>query len=171
MKGSESGRSDIGRGDSRVSEGRGAPISSGSAAIARTPAVVAAPGIVPAARARETQVFGSGRLVGWLVSYADTRGASLELREGKFFVTAKSIKENDLVLDDRSVSTPHALIGCGRDGTLTVQDLMSDRGVFVRRRGSNQYRQEEEQIPVEHGDWLRFGDLEFLVVVIPAGME
>jgi hypothetical protein len=48
---------------------------------------------------------------------------------------------------------------------------MSDRGVFVRRRGSNQYRQEEEQIPVEHGDWLRFGDLEFLVVVIPAGME
>ncbi len=180
MKGSESSRGESSRGadlrgnDSRRSDVRGSQTSSGvassgSAALARTPSVVATPGVV--VRPRETQVFGSGRLVGWLVSYADTRGASLELREGKFFVTAKSIKENDLVLDDRSVSTPHALIGCGLDGALTVQDLMSERGVFVRRRGSNQYRQEEEAIPVEHGDWLRFGDLEFLVVLIPAGME
>lgn len=170
MKGSESNRGEASRGvDLRRNDGRGAPASSGSAALARTPSVVATPGAV--VRPRENQVFGSGRLVGWLVSYADTRGASLELREGKFFVTAKSIKENDLVLDDRSVSTPHALVGCGLDGTLTVQDLMSERGVFVRRRGSNQYRQEEEAIPVEHGDWLRFGDLEFLVVLIPAGME
>ena len=157
---------------------------SGNAAVARSSSIAVVPSGSAAAnnsvggiRTRESAsresgaVFGSGHLVGWLVSYSDARGTSLELREGKFFVTAKSIKENDLVLDERSVSTPHALVGCGRDGSLTIQDLMSERGVFVRRRGSNQYRQEEEAIPVDHGDWLRFGDLEFLVVLIPAGIE
>lgn len=108
----------------------------------------------------------SGRLFGWLVSYTDPDGAATELREGKFFVTASSLKDSDLIIDEPSISTPHALVSVSIDGGLQVQDLMSDRGVFVRRRGDDTYRREADVTRVEHGDWLRFGDVEYLVSLI-----
>jgi hypothetical protein len=109
----------------------------------------------------------SGRLFGWLVNYAlDADGAATELREGKFFVTASSLKPTDLIIDDSSISTPHALVVVGTDTGLQVQDLMSDRGVFVRRRGADSYQREYEVVHVEHGDWVRFGDVEYLVSLI-----
>lgn len=108
----------------------------------------------------------AGRLFGWLVNYTDSNGAAVEIREGKFFISSKSVKPNDLVIDDPTISAPHALLNVSASGGLLVQDLMSERGVHVRRKGSDTYRREEEVVTVTHGDWLRFGDVEFLVSLI-----
>lgn len=107
-----------------------------------------------------------GRLVGWLVSYANSDGSAVELREGKFFVTSSSLKKSDLVIEDSSISTPHAMVTISPEGGLQIQDLMSERGVFVRQRGDDTYQREEETVTVDHGDWIRFGDVEFLVTLI-----
>ncbi len=108
-----------------------------------------------------------GKLFGWLVSYESPDGRAIELREGKFFVTASSIKGTDLILEDPSISTPHALMSISEGGFL-VQDLMSDHGVFVRHDERAEYQQEESLVRVSHGDWLRFGEVEFLVIIVPA---
>lgn len=125
-------------------------------------------GIAATAVAREIKTDGKlgGRLFGWLVSYLDPDGAAVELREGKFFVSSEKIRPGDLVIDDASVSSPHAMISVFIKNGLVVQDLMSERGVFVRRRGKAAYRREEEATRLEHGDWVRLGDVEFLVVLI-----
>ena len=107
----------------------------------------------------------SGRLMGWLVNYASAEGTSVELREGRFFATRNSLKQSDLIIDDPSVSTPHALIIVGAGGVM-VQDLMSDRGVFHRGRDFDSYRKEIDPFRIAHGDWIRFGDVEFLVSLI-----
>jgi hypothetical protein len=108
-----------------------------------------------------------GRLFGWLVSYENPDGRAIELREGKFFVTSSSIKGSDLVLEDPSISTPHALMSISDSGLL-VQDLMSDYGVFVRTDNDVDYRREDGVIRIEHGDWVRFGEVEFLVIIVPS---
>lgn len=108
-----------------------------------------------------------GRLFGWLVSYENPDGRAIELREGKFFVTSSSIKGSDLILEDPSISTPHALMSIS-DAGLLVQDLMSDYGVFVRAGDDGSYRREDGVIRVSHGDWLKFGDVEFLVIIVPS---
>jgi hypothetical protein len=107
-----------------------------------------------------------GRLFGWLVSFESPDGRAIELRSGRFFVTGTSIRGSDLILEDQSISTPHALMSINEKGFL-LQDLMSERGTFVRSRGEAQYRKEEGIIEVQHGDWIRFGDVEFLVTIVP----
>ena len=53
-----------------------------------------------------------------------------------------------------------------------MQDLLSERGVFVRRKGADTYQKEEGIVEIENGDWLRFGDVEYLVSLIPyVGVE
>jgi len=54
------------------------------------------------------------------------------------------------------------------DSGLLVQDLMSDHGVFVRAGDDGSYRREDGVIRVSHGDWLKFGDVEFLVIIVPS---
>jgi hypothetical protein len=110
----------------------------------------------------------AGRLFGWLVSFENPDGRAIELRGGRFFITGTSIRDTDLILEDQSISTPHALMSI-TDRGMMVQDLMSDRGTFVRTRGDSQYRREDGIIEVQHGDWLRFGDVEFLVTIVPTG--
>jgi hypothetical protein len=109
----------------------------------------------------------AGRLVGWLVSYEHPDGRAIELRAGRFFVTGTSIRPTDLILEDQSISTPHALMAISENG-LQIQDLMSERGTFVRPQGEAQYTREEGVVEVRHGDWIRFGDVEFLVSIVPA---
>lgn len=109
-----------------------------------------------------------GRLFGWLVSFENPDGRAIELRGGRFFITGSNIRETDLILEDQSISTPHALMSI-TDRGLMIQDLMSERGTFIRSSGDSQYRREEGIIDVEHGDWIRFGDVEFLVVIVPSG--
>jgi hypothetical protein len=110
-----------------------------------------------------------GRLFGWLVSFESPDGRAIELREGKFFVTGSSIRPTDLVIEDPSISTPHALMSVSADNGLLIQDLMSERGLFVRAGERGQYKREDGVVEVNHGDWVRFGDVEFLVTVVPAG--
>ena len=107
-----------------------------------------------------------GRIYGWLVSFADANGSSIELREGRFFVSSSQLRSTDLVLEDDTISTPHAMFSIGTDTGLSIQDLKSDRGVFIRTADSTTYHREYDTVVLEHGDWVRFGDLEFLVSVI-----
>ena len=125
---------------------------------------------VPTGSRRESPA-GKNRLCGWLVSYAKPEGEALPLREGRFFVTASSLKPNDFIIEDGSVSTPHAMVALSPESGMQIQDLMSDRGVFVRRRGMGAYARTEERVVLEHGDWVRFGDVEYLVVQVPFSAE
>jgi pSer/pThr/pTyr-binding forkhead associated (FHA) protein len=110
-----------------------------------------------------------GRLFGWLVSFESVDGRAIELREGKFFVTGSSIRGSDLVIEDPSISTPHALMSVSADHGLLLQDLMSERGIFVRSGDRGQYKREDGAVELKHGDWVRFGDVEFLLTVVPGG--
>ncbi len=110
-----------------------------------------------------------GRLFGWLVSFESPDGRAIELREGKFFVTGSSIRGTDLVIEDASISTPHALLSISADHGMLIQDLMSERGVFVRVGERGHYKREEGVVELKHGDWVRFGEVEFLVTVVPTG--
>ncbi len=107
------------------------------------------------------------RLGGWLVSFSTPTRSSLELREGKFFVSGASLKPNDVVLDDPSISTPHAMVTV-EPGRLLVQDLMSETGVYRRRQGESDFSAISETFDLKHGDWIRFGQVDFLVIMIPA---
>lgn len=107
-----------------------------------------------------------GRLFGWLVSYDDPNGSAIELREGRFFICGSKLKDNDLVLDDASLSTPHAMVRISADQGFEVQDLMSEKGVHMRRREGDAYRREDDRIRVNHGDWIKFGECEYLVSLI-----
>ncbi len=110
---------------------------------------------------------GSTRLFGWLVSYSSQEGSAIELREGKTLVTRSSLKNGDLVIDAPSISTPHALLMMGSDTGFFIQDLISERGVWIRRKDEDTYHQEENSIELFHGDWVRIGDVEFLVSLVP----
>ena len=112
-----------------------------------------------------------GRLFGWLVSFESPDGRSIELREGKFFITGSSIRGTDLVIEDPSISTPHALMSVSSEHGLLLQDLMSERGVFVRIGERGQYKREDGVVQLKHGEWVRFGDVEFLLTVVPGGDE
>lgn len=108
----------------------------------------------------------NGKLIGWMVSYKDPKGTAIELREGKFFLSRSSLKGSDLIIDDSSISTPHALFGISSAQGVKLQDLMSERGVFVRKKGSDAYQRMLESIKLEHGDWVRFGDVEFQIAIL-----
>lgn len=118
-------------------------------------------------KAPETQKSENSKLFGWLVSFKSPEGQALELRQGRFFVTASSIKSSDLVIDHESISTPHSLMLVHPERGVLVQDLMSEHGVFVKRGDAGEYKQEEGTIPLRHGDWLKFGKVEYLVALLP----
>ena len=91
----------------------------------------------------------------------------IELRAGKRFITASQLKDSDLVLDHDSISTPHAMLLVLDDGNCVVQDLMSDNGVYVRSFNESDFVKTEERFELVHGQRVVFGDLEFIVVIIP----
>jgi predicted component of type VI protein secretion system len=109
----------------------------------------------------------AGKLLGWLLSYENPDGRAIELREGRFFITSNSIKENDLVIEDPSISTPHALMSVAVHGGVKVQDLMSEGGTYIRPADEQEYGREEASVELQHGDWIRLGEVEFLVALVP----
>jgi hypothetical protein len=52
------------------------------------------------------------------------------------------------------------------DTGLVVQDLLSDQGVHLRRRGSTEWLREQHAVNLEHGDFVRFGNVEFVVALV-----
>lgn len=111
---------------------------------------------------------GDGALVGWLVDYRDSKGQAVELREGQFFISRTRLKESDLIIDHATVSTPHAMVRASKQNGVEVQDLMSERGIKIRRHGSSSWQSAEERVKLGHGDKLQFGEIEYLIVLIPA---
>lgn len=110
----------------------------------------------------------NAQLVGWFVDFSRRgNGVAHEIRAGQFFVARTRLRPTDLVLEHDSVSVPQCLIQANDGRGLIVQDLMSERGTFVRRNGENSYVQCFEPVVVTHGDWVRFGSYELLVCTIP----
>ena len=108
----------------------------------------------------------NGKLFGWLVS-TSTDNKVIEIREGKFFITRSSLKPTDLVLDDDSISTPHALFFVNIEKGISVQDLVSDSGVFIKKYMEMEFVRIEVPVKLEAGDRIRFGNREFLLAVVP----
>ena len=50
-----------------------------------------------------------------------------------------------------------------------VQDLMSERGVWVKRRSQDGFQKVTDAVRLEHGDWVRFGEVEYLVCLLAGG--
>lgn len=119
--------------------------------------------ITPSTRIMSTPV---GRLVGWFVSYTNPDGKGYEMREGKFFITASGLKANDFVVNEPSISTPHAIVQVSKETGIRVQDLMSDTGVHIKKKGTSEFQREEGAISCSTGDVIRFGDVEFVVTIV-----
>ena len=113
----------------------------------------------------------TGRLFAWLVSFDSPMLSSIEIREGQFFITSQALKDNDLLVDHPSVSTPHAMVAVGQDGGFRVRDLMSDNGVHIKRKGEQSFTRFEGEERLNNGDWIRFGEVKYLVSLLPDGGE
>ena len=109
------------------------------------------------------QTTTQSNLFGWFVGFEKPQGESFEIREGKFFVSKSSLKKTDLIIDEDSISTPHAMI---TEIGFQIQDLMSEQGVYIKRAGDSTYQLIEDIEVVENGDWIRFGKVEYLVVFV-----
>ncbi|MCC6933395.1 MAG: FHA domain-containing protein [Deltaproteobacteria bacterium] len=118
---------------------------------------------------RSVKAKTEGRLIGWLVTYlSDFRGAPIEIREGRFFIGGAKLRDTDLVLADESLSVPHCLVKAeGKDG-LVMQDLMSEKGTFIKRQGASAYEAITMPTVIEHGDWIKFGDYELMACIVPS---
>ncbi len=121
----------------------------------------------PAPAPTNKVVIHEGDLVGWLVDYRDPRGLGVEIRESQFFVSRERLKPSDMILDDESISTPHAMVRITRQNGVEIQDLMSESGIRVRRRDSTSWQTVEERVKLQHGDRVQFGNIEYLIVLVP----
>jgi hypothetical protein len=85
-----------------------------------------------------------------------TRDVPLILKLGSGRLSVGRGTDNDLYLNDKSVSKIHAALVMNREGTLLVADTGSTNGTFIngRRIGYGEARQ------IEDGDVVGFGDVE-----------
>jgi len=113
------------------------------------------------------EVESDADLVGWLISFNNPAGEGIELRSGRFFVTSDKVKPDDLVLDHSSISVPHCIFKADKGSGFMVQDLMSENGTWIKKAGESDYSELVEATPVDHGDYLKLGDFETLVCLVP----
>ncbi len=119
-----------------------------------------------------TSLGEEGKLIGWMVNFAqDPTGVARELRTGQFFIGKQRLRNNDMVLSESTVSTPHALVKANFKDGIRMQDLMSEHGTFVKRAGQNGYNRHYEAITLQHGDWLKLGDHEVLISLLPSPIK
>jgi hypothetical protein len=111
-----------------------------------------------------------GALLGWFVNFdEDARGIATEIHEGRFIIGQERLRDTDMVIDHPSLSTPHCIISASREKGFRVQDLMSESGTMVKKHNSDKYIQDAGPMPLEHGDWLKLGEYEVMVCLIPLG--
>jgi hypothetical protein len=72
-------------------------------------------------------------------------------------------RDNDLVLEDTSVSRHHAEVRLGRNGTITLVDLDSLNGVFVNER-------QVKSAALADGDAVEVGDVRLLFTLSAEGL-
>jgi hypothetical protein len=109
---------------------------------------------------------GDRTLCGWFVDLTKLGGVGIELREGRFFITQQQLKDLDLVIDEPSISTPHALLSVSAAKGVKIHDLMSEHGIFVCRHGENDFESATEAVELAHGDRVKFGSVEFVLCMI-----
>ena len=100
------------------------------------------------------------RLIGWLVSYAlDSKGFAFELRSGRVLISGDDSADTAaLVLDEESVSSPHAALRGSPQHKLLIQDIFSEHGSYVIRAGTDKESPVNGPTKLEHGDWLKIGN-------------
>jgi hypothetical protein len=119
-------------------------------------------------QALQEAVRSQGDLVGWLVNFStNAQGAGIEIRGGRFFVGRQNVRGHDLLIPDQSISTPHCMVTASKSDGLLIQDLMSEGGTYVKRKGTDSYVRIHHAVSVEHGDWLKIGEYEVLVCFVP----
>lgn len=86
----------------------------------------------------------------------NTREVNLVFKPGGRRINVGRGSDNDIYLDDRSVSKIHAALLMNREGTLLVSDTGSTNGTYIngRRLKYGEARQ------IEEGDIVGFGDVE-----------
>ena len=105
-----------------------------------------------------------GKLLGWLVILDGQNNQSVEIRVGKFLLTQKQLRQNDLVIDHPSISIPHAMFVCSEEG-IHVQDLLSSYGTYITR-GNVKEKKIDDQFELKTRDKIRFGHVETLLILI-----
>lgn len=79
------------------------------------------------------------------------QGRRISLRAGRQTIGRRA--DNDIVLDDLSVSASHAWI-MNQQGQYVIMNTLSTNGTFVNGKRVH-------EAPLRHGDRLRFGQVEF----------
>ena len=121
---------------------------------------------VPASEARGAS---KNRLIGWLVSYQnDKLGQSIELRAGRTMVSsAEAGSDHCITLQADSISNPHLALSASAQHNISVQDIFSEAGSYIRRASDNEECQLSGPTDLQHGDWLRIGNsIKFQVCLI-----
>ncbi|MEK6283213.1 MAG: FHA domain-containing protein [Acidobacteriota bacterium] len=96
------------------------------------------------------------KLIARITMRGDVREVALFLKLGGKRVSVGRVADNELSLNDSSVSKIHAAITLNQQGTLMVADTGSTNGTFIngRRISYGEARQ------IEDGDVVGFGDVE-----------
>ncbi|HMO02428.1 MAG TPA: FHA domain-containing protein [Oligoflexia bacterium] len=102
----------------------------------------------------------ANRLVGWLVSYQNnSQGDYYEIRTGRRIIGASQVAdEKTIVIKENTISNLHAAINANLNNELIIQDLFSDYGTFVTKKGTSKEAKIEAPTKLEHGDWIKLGD-------------
>lgn len=116
---------------------------------------------------RNEEMNSNNKLLGWFVNYStEQSGKSYEIREGKKFIGRQQLRPHDLLIPDSAISTPHCLLNAER-GKLSLQDLMSEQGTFLKQSGETEFKKIDSTVQLKHGDILKLGSFELIVCLIP----
>ena len=58
------------------------------------------------------------------------------------------------------------MVTISKNNGLVVQDLMSDMGIFLKHSKDAEYEKQELPFKITHCDWVKFGNVEYLVSLI-----
>lgn len=114
--------------------------------------------------------FKKARILGFLISFdKDEHGEILEVREGRSIITSKFVDQSDILLiEDDSVSNPHAVIKADKKGNIMLLDQLSETGSSVIRSGQpKEIDAIGTPVDLKQGDIIRFGSRYFIFCAVP----
>ncbi|MCS6894113.1 MAG: FHA domain-containing protein [Deltaproteobacteria bacterium] len=112
----------------------------------------------------EKNAESTGYLRGWVVML-DGQGQSVELRCGKLLLTSQSLRrQNEIIINDPSVSMPHAMLFIPRMGPIMITDLMSENGTHIQR--GSETLSVDSSIELRDRDFIVLGAVRLLLVII-----
>lgn len=110
--------------------------------------------------AKKSEPVAGNRLIGWLVSYADdVQGRAFQIHAGRSFISSQTVGSDAVILlEGKAICAPHAALNASRHHRLMIQDVFSQHGTFLTKRGSEKEVQVHGPTEISHGDWLRIGE-------------